>query len=159
MTPRSNRARVVFDCNVCIAAIASDDGPAASAFRRAEAGDVELFLSKPTLRELRHVLVYPEVLAINPDMTAQRIGDFLERMMFRGTLLRRVPSVFEFPRDPRDEPYIDLAIAARADFLVTRDKDLLSLMAGHSLVCKRFRQKTRPLRVVNPVEFLRAIGT
>jgi predicted nucleic acid-binding protein len=78
-------------------------------------------------------------------------------LTFRATFLRRVTRAIELPRDPNDEPYINLAAAAKADFLVTRDNDLLSLMTGHSAVAKQFRQKTRPLKVINPVAFLEAI--
>ncbi len=38
-----------------------------------------------------------------------------------------VPPVFRLVRDPGDDPYINLAIAGEADFLVTRDRDLLQL--------------------------------
>ena len=41
---------------------------------------------------------------------------------------------------------------------MSRDKDLLSLMTGHATVCKEFRQKTRPLKVVDPVGFLEALA-
>ena len=67
--------------------------------------------------------------------------------------------VFDYPRDPQDEPYIDLAAAAKAHYLVSRDKDLLSLMTGHSLLCKQFRQKLNPLRIVTPEVFLRELGS
>lgn len=148
------RPRVVFDCNTFIQAIAFDDGPAAACVRSVEAGAVELLVSRATLAELRRVLRYEEVLAISPNMTPTRIGAFLQRITFRATLVRRVPHAMDYPRDPNDEPYIDLAAAAKADLLVTRDRDLLSLMTGHSAACKLFRQKTRPLRVLDPVAFL-----
>ncbi|HSZ58741.1 MAG TPA: hypothetical protein VK797_23935 [Tepidisphaeraceae bacterium] len=57
-------------------------------------------------------------------------------------------------RDPNDEPYLDLAYSLRAHYLLSRDADLLSLMTGHSAFCKEFRQKTHPLKIVDPVEFL-----
>jgi len=63
----------------------------------------------------------------------------------------------DYARDPEDEPYIDLAATANADYLVSRDKDLLSLMTGHSAVAKEFRQKTHPLVVVDPVAFLAVV--
>jgi len=158
MSEGPRRLRVVFDCNTLIQAVAFDEGPAAAGFRLVEAGAFELFVSKATLAELRRVLGYEEVLAISPNLTPVRIAAFLQRLTFRGTLLRRVGRVFHFARDPMDEPYLDLAAAAKADYLVTRDKDLLSLMTGHSLFCKQFRQRTRPLKVVDPVAFLRAVG-
>lgn len=82
------------------------------------------------------------------------IDAFIKRLTFRGILLRNVPHVIDYPRARQDEPYVGLAVASKAEFLVSRDKDLLSLMTGHSAICKRFRQVTHPLRVVNPVEFL-----
>jgi putative PIN family toxin of toxin-antitoxin system len=148
----------VFDCNILVQALAFDGGPAAACLRLVEAGEIELLFSKATSAELRRVMAYQEVVAISPNLTPLRIAAFIQRLAFRATLVGRVPSTMDFPRDPADEPYLDLVIAAKADFLVTRDKDLLSLMAGHSDICRRFRRKTRPLRVLNPVSFLRSIN-
>jgi putative PIN family toxin of toxin-antitoxin system len=148
----------VFDCNTFVQAVAFDNGPAAQCLRLAESGLFELFVSTATLRELRRVLEYEEVLAISRSMTPERLAAFLERLTFRATLLRRVPHVLDYSRDPKDEPYIDLAAAAKADYLVSRDKDLLSLMTARTAIGKQFRQKTRPLKVVDPVDFLRAVG-
>jgi uncharacterized protein len=158
MTPSLGRPKAVLDCNVCLQAIAFDHGPAAECFRRFENGEVQLFISKSTIAELRRVLQYEAVLAISPNMTAPRIGGFIQRLTYRATLLRRVPHILDFARDHKDEPYINLAAAAKADYLVSRDKDLLSLMTGHSPECKQFRQKTHPLRVLDPVTFLHVLG-
>jgi predicted nucleic acid-binding protein len=49
-------------------------------------------------------------------------------------MINEVPRVFEYPRDPNDEPYINLAIPARAKYLVSRDKDLLDLMSDRSRI-------------------------
>ncbi|HXE53151.1 MAG TPA: hypothetical protein VN541_09055 [Tepidisphaeraceae bacterium] len=78
--------------------------------------------------------------------------------MFKATLVRRVRHVLDYPRAVQDEPYVDLAATVRADYLVTRDQDLLSLMTGHTTVCKQFRQKTHPLRIVDLVSFLSVLG-
>jgi predicted nucleic acid-binding protein len=77
----------------------------------------------------------------------------MKRLEFRATRVRTVRHVVEYPRDPTDEPYLDLAVAVKADYLVTRDKDLLSLMTSHSIVAKQIRQRTRPLKILNPVHF------
>lgn len=152
------RPRVVLDCNTFIQALAFEDGPAAEVLSLVESGEFELFISKATMGELRRVLKYPEVLAISPAMTALRVGAFLERLTFRATWRRRVRRAFHFGRDPRDEAYLDLAFAARADYLVSRDKDLLSLMTDHSVFAKQFRQATHPLKILDPPTFLKAIG-
>lgn len=159
MSRLPGRPRAVFDCNVLIQAVAFGSGPAAACLQIVERGQAELLISKATLGELRRVLAYREVLEINSELTPVRIASFVERLTFRATLIRRVRHTFDYPRDPDDEPYIDLAIAANADYLVSRDKDLLSLMTSHSPVCRRFRQMARPLRVVDPPTFISIIGT
>lgn len=158
MSASAGRLRAVFDCNTLLQAAAFDAGPAAECLRLVESGRVELFISKQTVAELRRVLDYEEVRAISPNLTALETTAFIRRLTFRATLVRRVRHVFDYPRDRNDEPYINLAVAAKAHFLVSRDKDLLTLMTGHSAIAKRFRQRTHPLGVVDPVTFLREVN-
>jgi uncharacterized protein len=152
-----DRPGVVFDCNVMLQAAVSATGPAAECLRRLDANRITAFVSRATLKELRAVFDYPALRERNPDLTDLHVAAFIDRLLFKAVLVRRVPHVFDYPRAKQDEPYIDLAIAARADYLVSRDKDLLSLMTGHSPVCRRFRQRTRPLSVVDPVKLLEAL--
>jgi predicted nucleic acid-binding protein len=72
-------------------------------------------------------------------------------------LIRPIPKTFSYPRDEDDEPYINLAVAAQADFIISRDRDLLDLITGHTKECKEFRQRFRSLTVVEPIEFLKLI--
>ena len=69
----SVRSRVVFDCNTLIQAIAFN-GPAAQCLAEVEAGRVELFISRSVLAEVRRVLAYPDIVAISPSMTPERIA-------------------------------------------------------------------------------------
>jgi len=64
-----------------------------------------------------------------------------------------VPNVYSYPRDPDDEPYIDLAISTASRYLVTRDKDLLDLMADETF-CRQFPTLT----ILDPVSLLRELG-
>ncbi len=57
-----------------------------------------------------------------------------------------------------NESYINLAVAAGADYIVSRDNDLLDLMTGHTTECKEFRQRFRPLKVIDPVSFLKTLN-
>jgi predicted nucleic acid-binding protein len=87
------------------------------------------------------------------------VDRFIAQLLFRGQLRRNVPHVFSLPRDPKDEPYIDLAAAVSADYLVTRDKDLLSLATDHSIEAKQFRQRLPGIKIMNPVDFIAAIAS
>lgn len=152
------RPRAIFDCNTFVQAMAFEHGPAGQCLRLFEAGAFELLVSRSILSELRRVLDYAEVRAISPNLTDKRIGAFLSRIAFRSTLVRRVRHSIDFPRDPKDQPYLDLAVTTKPAFLVTRDKNMLWLMTGHAVVCKEFRRRAHPVRVVDPVQFLIAIG-
>ena len=94
----------------------------------------------------------------SPAWDDERIDSFVQHLAFHATLLRQVRHVFEYPRAKQDEPYVDLAAAAKANYLVSRDKDLLSLATNHSLIGKQFRQRFPLLRVLNPVAFLEAVA-
>jgi uncharacterized protein len=151
------RSRVVFDCNVLIQAAARPDGPAAECLRLLDRNRITVYVSRATIRELRAVFEYPVVRRAFPGLTDAQIARFIDRLIYEAVLVRRVAHVLDYPRARQDEPYIDLAAAAKADYLVSRDKDLLSLMTGHSAICKEFRRRTHPLQVVDPVGFLRIL--
>jgi predicted nucleic acid-binding protein len=68
-----------------------------------------------------------------------------------------VPARYRFPHAPDDEPYLNLAIAARAQFLVTRDKDLLDLMNWRKKDGREFRKRFRKLKIVDPASFVKEI--
>ena len=53
--------------------------------------------------------------------------EFRRLLSEMASLMDEVPHVFEFARDPQDAHYVDLAVAANAKLIVSRDKDLLSL--------------------------------
>jgi putative PIN family toxin of toxin-antitoxin system len=137
-----------------VQAISDETGPAGRCLSLLEAGLIEVFVSRITLQELRKVLRYPTVRDKLPGLTDQRIELFIHHLRFRGTFIRHVAHVFDYPRATQDEPYVDLAIAINATHLVSRDKDLLSLATDHSIIGKELRQRCPQLQIVNPVAFL-----
>jgi putative PIN family toxin of toxin-antitoxin system len=132
--------------------------PANACFELVESGIVELYLSRETLDEVKDVLSRPIIRRRFPTLTDEMVQAFLSDVESRAVLLKNVPPRFAYPRDPKDEKYIDLAIAAGADYLVSRDNDLLDLMSDVSIEGKQFRQKSRPLKIVEPIEFLRVLA-
>ena len=145
----------VYDCNVFLQAAARAHSVADQCLQLAESGTVQLLVSRATLAEIADVLNRPFIRTHFPHLTDEIVGAFLIRLQKCSQLVRLVPSKFRYARDPNDEPYINLAIAAGAAFIVSRDRDLLDLMTGQSDDCKEFRQRFRPLKVIEPLEFLR----
>ena len=147
----------VFDCNTYLQAVVRRNSPAGSCYRLAEDGIIKLFISKDALAELKDVLNRPKVRKQLPALTDESIEEFLTSLTNVAKLVRKVPKVFSLPRDVDDEPYINLAVECEADYIVTRDNDLIYLMRGYDFESKLFRQKFRPLKVVKPLEFLQII--
>jgi len=125
----------------------------------AENGRIKIFISEETLAEIKDVLDRPEVRSQFADLNDEIVGAFVERLRKIGTFLDQVSQEFTYPRDPTDEPYINLAIAAEADYVITRDNDLLELMTGHSAECKEFRQRFRTIQVLTPENLLKEVFT
>lgn len=77
-------------------------------------------------------------------------------MKERAIFLESVPTEFSYDRDPKDEMYVNLALAAGAAYLVSRDNDLLDLMKETD-IGRAFRERFPSLTILDPVAFLREV--
>src|SRR5262249_50695319 len=119
--------RAVFDCMLFLQAATNDAGPAFACFQLVDDGRLTLCLSPEILAEVRDVLNRPKIRRKFPHLTEDRVEEFLASAQAKGIMLDEVPKEFRYARDPDDEPYINLAIAVGAQYLVSRDSDLLDL--------------------------------
>jgi putative PIN family toxin of toxin-antitoxin system len=119
-----------------------------------ELGAIELCVSQEILDEVRDVLSRPALLQRFPALTGQIVDRFIAAIEAQAILVSEVPRVFQFDRDPKDEPYINLAIAARADYLVSWDKDILDLAGASTLEGESLRHKAPELTIIEPRAFL-----
>src|SRR5207244_12537270 len=126
------KPRVVFDCMVFLQGAGRPAGPARACFRLVEEDRVTLCLSTPILIEVRDVLTRPKTLRKFPLLSPEWVEAFVQAAESRAVVLPEVPKVFTLERDPKDECYLDLAIAVGAQYLVRRDLDLLDLMLQES---------------------------
>ena len=149
--------QVVFDCNTLLQSLASPDGPAGRCVQLAIEGKVDLFISPTVLDELRDVAVRPKVIA-KLHLVPDRIEEFIEVVEITATALTGFPQPFAYDRDPDNAHYVNLAAAANANVIVTRDKDLLDLIDPTKPEAVDFRNRFPRLRILNPVAFLREIG-
>lgn len=147
----------VFDCNIFIQTLLNPDSIAAKCVEATRNGKIKLFISKDTLAEIRDVIFRPNILSRLPNADAKQIEAFIEDILSISTLVRVVPESFKFERDPKDEIIINLAVIAKASYIVSRDKDLLDLMSGFTDDCKEFRQRFRFLKILEPLEFLEIV--
>jgi putative PIN family toxin of toxin-antitoxin system len=151
------KIRAVFDCNTFLQAAINEKSLAGNCFRLVEKSLVELFVSQEVLKEIEEVINRPHIRKRFETLTDERIENFLFSIKCLAVIIRKIPKVFSLLRDVDDEIYINLAVTAEADYIVTRDNDLIDLMTGFDFESKQFRQKFRPLKVVQPLEFLRIV--
>jgi len=129
------------------------DPPARACFRLVDEERVTLCVSAPILAEVRDVLTRPKTQEWFPVLLPEWVETFVENVQSNAVVLAEVPQTFRLERDPKDEPYLDLAIATQAHYLVSRDLDLLDLMNDAS-----FRRRYPGLTILGPAAFLHAIA-
>jgi putative PIN family toxin of toxin-antitoxin system len=122
-----------------------------------EAGRLELLLSTAIISELRDVLLRTEVRRRFPVLSVEFVDVLLARLHRISTFVDPVPARFRFPRDPDDEPYLNLAAHVRAEYLVTRDRDLLDLADSTADEAQQFRRICPGLKILDPVGLLQEI--
>jgi putative PIN family toxin of toxin-antitoxin system len=149
--------RVVFDCNTFLQAMSAPRGPAGRCVQLAIDEKVSLFISPSVMEELREVTGRPKVVA-KLKLVTKRVEEFFEAIEIAATLLEGFPEVFAYRRDPDDAHYVNLALAADAKLIVSRDNDLLDLMDSSKPEATEFQKMCPELRILNPVAFLRELG-
>lgn len=144
---------VVFDCNLFLQAAISPHGPAFACLSLVDERSIRLFVSPEVLAEARDVLRRPKLTQKFATLTPERVEQFLSNIETKAVLVSDVPRIVTLPQDPKDEPYINLAVAANARYLVSRDHHLLKVMED-----ARFRHDYPDLAILNPVAFLQEIA-
>ena len=118
--------RVVLDANVVISALITPQGAMAQVLDFWKQGVYELVLSPEVLDEIARVAHYPRIQERYRLDDAQ-IDEFIRLLGEEATLIQpsfRVQTVVE---DPDDDRYVECAVAAGADLIVTGDAHLLKL--------------------------------
>jgi uncharacterized protein len=115
---------VVLDTNVVLSALLFGQGRLAPLRAGWRSAAFHPLASKPTVEELIRALTYPKF-KLTPEDQRELVADYLP---YCATV--RLPA--RLPGTPRcrdlfDVAFLQLAIAGKADYLVTGDKDLLHL--------------------------------
>ncbi len=124
--------KIVLDTNVIIDGIKDEYSYEKQIIDAVRAGEIEAYANRQTLQEnkliMRRLVENPEYEKEIADLLAQ-INQVVNR--------RQIHIV----RDPEDNKILESAVEAGAEYLVTRDNDLLSL------------EKYESVEIVNPSQF------
>ncbi len=116
------KARVVFDTNVVLSALLFTYGRLSWLVGHWQAGNCAALASRATAEELARILAYSKF-RLTGEEQLEALANYLP-FCEAVEITRSCPILC---RDPKDQPFLDLAQSGRADFLVTGDNDLLAL--------------------------------
>jgi len=115
--------KTVLDANIFISAIFWDGNPLAVTQRAARGLD-NLFFTDDIINEVERVLGKPKL----------HLGEYdIKRIVMRVEHIGKKISISQqhrvkgICRDPKDDMYLECALAAAADYIITGDSDLLDL--------------------------------
>ena len=120
----SRPPRVVLDTNLVLSALVFANGRLALLRHAWQGGRCVPLVSKATVAELIRVLAYPKFKLGDADQQ-ELLADYLPWCVT--VRIPKPPPPTPDCRDPFDLPFLQLAVAGKADFLVSGDRDLLSL--------------------------------
>jgi putative PIN family toxin of toxin-antitoxin system len=117
--------RVVVDTNVLVRALIMPHGTVGPVLLRLRQGDYTLLYAQSLLEELVDVLNRPRI-RNKYRLTEEDIETVVSLILLRGEAVlpeQRITAC----RDPKDDKFLEVAVAGEADVIVTGDEDLLVL--------------------------------
>jgi putative PIN family toxin of toxin-antitoxin system len=115
--------KVVLDTNILVSAIAYPGSVPGRIFNAWQSGQLDVVLSRYILDEMEKVL--PKFAQVK--LSASGIRDLADSFMFRAEIVEPNAVREASLRDEADAPVLETLLAAKADYLITGDKDLLAL--------------------------------
>src|SRR5262249_206862 len=112
---------VLIDTNVLLSAALRDKLPERVILYVAGRDEIRWLVTPEILAEYTEVLRRPGF-----GLNAETLRRWAELLAMRTVNVGSPPTVPDFPRDPKDTPFLAAALASHADYLITGDKDLLS---------------------------------
>src|SRR2546423_11771885 len=109
------RPILVLDTNTLLRGFIHESGASGRLLQACKARQVITLLSKPVIAEYREILNDPKLVGNDPQI-APAVEDLLDGLRFVGQYISPVRARFDFPRDPDDAIFIELAIAGRAGY-------------------------------------------
>jgi putative PIN family toxin of toxin-antitoxin system len=114
----------VLDTNLVLSALVFGGGTPGALRRAWQQGLLTPLIATPTVAELLRTLSYPKF-KLSAAEQEELLADYLP--WCETVTIPDPPPTTPLCRDPFDQPFLQLAIAGKAQFLVTGDADLLIL--------------------------------
>ena len=106
---------------------------------------VDLYTAEKILQEIRHVLLAKPHIRNRYDYTTIEVDVFVAYLQEISTIIEQLPEISIIERDPKDDMIIACAVAASADYIISRDKHLLDL------------GRYQDIQIVTPEDFMQML--
>jgi putative PIN family toxin of toxin-antitoxin system len=130
--------KVVIDTNVFLSGIFWA-GPASDVLDLWANDRIELVVSPSIMEEYERILA-------RMDRKMPERADFWRLFIAQYSTIVEAPSAFRICRDPKDDMFLDCAVAAVAKYVISGDKDLLTL------------KNVSGVEILSPATFLSRLG-
>jgi uncharacterized protein len=119
--------KVLLDSSVLVSAFLTPAGRGAALLRAGMQGHYEPCISEGILTEIALTLRGKSKLKARYRYKETHIAEYIEDLCATMTVIQVLKSIKPVCRDPADDHVLAAALAAKTDFIVTGDDDLLSL--------------------------------
>jgi putative PIN family toxin of toxin-antitoxin system len=131
--------RTVYDTMVFLQWAALPEGRNHATIRALYDGTVQLYVSQALFDEVHDVLSRPDVVARSPNITPDRLKQLLGAVLETANWVVDVPAAFTWAQHPDDDHLFNLAIACKAELLVTCETRILKLSTDNTPDAERLR--------------------
>lgn len=111
--------KIILDTNILIDAVADDFAYTWKIIALVLKGEIEAVASEKIIKEYN--------LIVERNIVKQKDQERLEKFIHQVTIIPVYQKIMAIPDDPEDNKFIECAIAAEADYLISSDKHLLRL--------------------------------
>jgi putative PIN family toxin of toxin-antitoxin system len=139
--PNKARYRIVLDSVILVSAFVTENGLAAQLLDKL-VEKAELYITEEILQETRRVLLEKDHLRSRFSYSDTNVERFIEALRTKCVVVEPLPDLRVIERDPKDDIITACAVAAQADYIVSRDLDLLDL------------KEYQDIRIVSPEDFM-----
>jgi len=129
--------RVVLDTNILISALGWAGGNEYDIVQRCFKKELTPVFSLETLEEFRKVAQRPKF-----EFSEEKISEFVSALLEIGEVVKPDETANAIAEDPKDNKFLDAAVAGKAQYIVSGDRHLLNL------------KKFKGVKIVKPADFL-----
>lgn len=134
--------KIVLDTNVAISSVIAEKGKPAVVFERIIKGDVINYTSKEIIEEIKEVINRPK---IRKYISKQQSGEFIGMYKKVSITIKPTVSIQEIEEDPDDDKFLECAIEADVDYIISGDPHLTNI------------ENYKEINIVTPKQFLEKV--